>query len=131
MLLDDAFKVVKTIKKQWQKIGYRFLRSKKVLVKEQEVVNVKAGKVMNVESRPFPLQLRANQDTNEEKQRRKTSPLNFETEKEKDVETDPPAKDLGMEAENLYYISYSAVFSIFQFPIMHSVCPQSLHKLLL
>ena len=38
-------------------------------------------------------------------QRRKASPLNFEVEKEEDVETDPPAKDLGMEAENLDYVS--------------------------
>lgn len=33
--------------------------------------------------------------------------LNFEGEKEKDVETDPPAEDLEMEAENLDYVSYS------------------------
>lgn len=33
--------------------------------------------------------------------------MNFEGEKEKDVETDPPAEDLEMEAENLDYVSYS------------------------
>ena len=33
----------------------------------------------------------------------------FEGEKEKDVETDPPAEDLEMEAENLDYVSYSDV----------------------
>ena len=42
-------------------------------------------------------------------QKRKTSPLNFEAEKEKEVETDPPAEDLEMEAENLDYVSYSDV----------------------
>ena len=60
LLQDDAFKAVKTMKNRRKKISYRFLRSKKVLVKEQEVANVKASKVMNVESRPSPQELGAN-----------------------------------------------------------------------
>ena len=128
LLQDDAFNAVKTMKNRGKKIGYRCLRRKKVLVKEQEVVNVKASKVMNVESRPFRQEIGTNQDRNDlneesrrvrqedptflerqPDQRRKASPLNFEAEKEEDVESDPPAQDLGMEAENLDYVSPSDV----------------------
>ena len=129
LLQDNDFKAVKTMKNHGTKIGYRFLRSKKVPVKEQEVGNVKASKVPNVKSRPFRQGLGANEDTNElyedsgrvrqedpsflerkPDKKGKTSSLNFKAEKEKDVETDPPAQDLGMEAENLDYVSDSDVY---------------------
>ena len=129
LLQDNDFKAVKTMKNRGKKTGYRFLRSKKVLVKEQEVGNVKASKVPNVKSRPFPQGLGTNEDTNELNEdsgrmrqedpsflerkpdkKGKTSPLNCEAEKEKDVETDPPAQHLGMEAENLDYVSDSDVY---------------------
>lgn len=141
VLQDDDFKAVKTMRNRGKKIGYRFLRSKKVVSKkEEEVGNVKASKVINVESRPIPQETGANQHTNDmgedssrvrqedppvlerqPHQKTKTSPLNFEAEKEKDegsmkeisilqIEIDPPPQDLGRDAENLDYVFDSDEF---------------------
>lgn len=65
VLQDDDFKAVKTMRNRGKKIGYRFLRSKKVVSKKEEVGNVKASKVINVESRPIPQETGANQHTND------------------------------------------------------------------
>lgn len=141
VLQDDDFEAVKTMRNRGKKIGYRFLRSKKVVSKkEEEVGNVKASKVINVESRPIPQETGANHHTNDmgegssrvrqedppvlerqPDQKTKTSPLNFEAAKEKDegsmkeisilkIEIDPPPQDLGRDAENLDYVSDSDEF---------------------
>ena len=144
VLKDDDFKAVKTLRNQAKKTANRFLTSKKAVNKEVEVkerkVLAKASKVINVGSKPLHQGLGANQHMNdmgegsslvlqenpfvqerEPDQKRKTSPLNLEAEKEKDdgsmkesklltTETDPPPQDLRMNPNNPDYVSDSDAF---------------------
>ena len=50
LLQHHDFKAVKTMKNRGKNVGYRCLKRKKLLVKEQDNGNVKASKVMNAES---------------------------------------------------------------------------------
>ena len=104
-LQDDDFKAVKTMRHHGKKIGYRFLRSKKVLcANEQKIRNIKESQLTNVEGRPVPQEIGGKQAINDlgegssrvhqedpsvlerhpEQINRKASSQNFQAEKEKD-----------------------------------------------